>query len=267
MAAGLLLLAALVSGFFFRADAAVPPAGPNYTAAGIVNAADYKPGPLAPNTIATIFGTGLAYGTRGLLSSDMQGGLIPTVLPGTGVHVIVGGLAAGIYYVSPTQINFLVPSILLPGSTTVTVALNGIAGPTIPVQIAAGAPAFFQLDTQSVIATRPDASVVTADNPASPGDTLILYATGMGQVVPPLSDREVPLRALAIKQLSDLKVNIDGVPLDASFIAYAGVCPGFAGLYQVNLRLPDTVNPNPEIQVSLSNNTSPPGLRLWIQSK
>src|SRR5260370_14519924 len=64
--------------------AAALQAAPSYSAASIVNAADNLAGPLAPNTIATIYGTGLAYGTKWLTADDIRGGLLPTVLPGTG---------------------------------------------------------------------------------------------------------------------------------------------------------------------------------------
>ena len=89
--------------------------GPSYTAAGIVNAADNETHSLAPNTLASLYGVRLSYVTAAISPSDIQGGVLPTVLPGTGVHVTVGNLPATMYYVSPDQINFLVPANLLPG--------------------------------------------------------------------------------------------------------------------------------------------------------
>ena len=65
----------------------------------------------------------------------------------------VGGFAAGIYYISPTQINFLIPGILIPGPSFVRVSLDGLHGPDIPIQISPTAPAFFQLDAENVVAT------------------------------------------------------------------------------------------------------------------
>ena len=73
-------------------------AKPSYSAASIVNAADNLAGPLAPNTIATIYGTGLAYGTKWLTADDIRAGLLPTVLPGTGVRIKVGGIPARLEY-------------------------------------------------------------------------------------------------------------------------------------------------------------------------
>lgn len=262
MPAGLVLLAALVFGLGFRADAAASRAAPSYSGSSIVNAADNLPGPLAPNGIATIYGTNLAYTTKAISSTDIHSGILPIVLPGTGIHVFVSGIAAAIYFVSPNQINFLVPNMLIAGPSDVQVVLDGLAGPLQPIRIAATSPAFFQLDSQTVIATHADGSLLTADQPASAGEYIVLYATGLGQVVPPLGNLQVPSSALKIAQFSNLQITLDGVLLDPRLIAYAGVSPGFGGLYQINLRLPDSVGPNPEIRVNITDQVSPPGLKL-----
>lgn len=258
-------LVAAVSGLGLRADT-IPPRGsaPSFSDSSIVNAASNQAGPLSPNSIATIYGVGLAYGTASFKPPGTGPvTLLPTDLSNLGVIVTVGGVSAGLFYVSPKQINFLVPSVLLPGQAEVRVALDGIVGPTgIKVQIAAAAPAVFQLDAQTVIATRQDGSLIRAGNSAKGGDVIILYATGLGDVVPPLSDRQIAAVARPIKQIGDLRVLIDGVALPADQIFYAGVTPGFAGLYQINLRLPDGTKPNAEIRVAIGNQTSPPSLTL-----
>lgn len=256
MRTGLLLIASLLCAF---ADA------PTYTAASIVNAADNVPGSLAPNTIGTVYGTGLAYGTRALIGSDIQGGVLPTILSGTGVRVLIAGLPACIYYVSPGQINFLVPNLLLAGPSDLQVVLDGRAGPDVPIQLTSTAPALFQLDPVTAIATRADGSVATASSPLSPGDYAILYATGLGNTVPPLHSGELPTAAAELQQLSAFTILLDGVPVDASQIAYAGVAPGFAGLYQVNLRLPASIDNNPEIRIGFGTQLSAPGVHLPAQ--
>lgn len=265
MPASWLPLAALVFGLELKADHLAPRDAPFYSGASTVNAADNQSGAFAPNTIATIYGTNLAYSTAALSADEVHGGTIPWVLPGTGVTVLVGSIPAGIYYVSPTQINFLIPSILGPGPSDVLVAIDGLHGPDIPIQISATAPAFFQLNAQDVVATQPDGTVITPQNPAKPGDYVVLYATGLGAVVPPLDDREVPESAQWIQDLTDLKVTLEGAQLDASDILYAGVCPGYAGLYQINLHLPATVGANPAIRVTLTDGSSPAGLILPVQ--
>lgn len=265
MPAVLLLLAMLLFGSVLRADTSAHREAISYSGASIVNAADNQPGPLAPNAIATIYGSGLAYVTKAITPQDIRGGMLPTVLPGTGVRVLVGNIPANIYFVSPTQINFLVPSSLLPGTVNVQVVIDSLAGPAVAVQIVATTPAFFQLDQQNAIATRADGSVITPDNPARAGEYVVLYATGLGQTNPAMAVGEVPVKAAQIKQVSDLTVSLGGVAIDPRQIVYAGVSPGFGGLYQINLKLPDDANENPEIRVGMLDQSSPAGLRLPIR--
>ena len=80
MPRALLLLGLMVARCGLGADAPAPRVAPNYTAASIVNSADNLSGVLAPNTIGTIYGTNLAYGTAALTASDVQGGVLPIVL-------------------------------------------------------------------------------------------------------------------------------------------------------------------------------------------
>ena len=252
-----LLVALLFAAAFAQAEA------PLYSADSIVNSADNQPGTLAPNTLATIYGKNLAYGTKALSPDDVQSGILPTVFPGTGVHVIVGNILANLIYVSPTQINFLVPANLIPGTVNLVVVVDAWAGPQIPIQLAAASPALFQLNQQA-IATRADGSLVTPAAPASPGDVIVLYGTGLGQTAPPILYSLIPKTAAALTQIGTFTVLLDGVPVDPSAIAYAGVAPGFGGLYQINLILPASVGPNPQITIGFPDSLSPSGVTIPV---
>jgi hypothetical protein len=81
-----LLLTALSFASILAADA------PIYSADSLVNSADNQSGWLAPNAIATLYGKNLAYGTKTLSSDDIRGGVLPTVLPNTGVRLLINGL-------------------------------------------------------------------------------------------------------------------------------------------------------------------------------
>lgn len=259
MAAVLLLFGLLLP------DAIAPRVAPVYSAASIVNAADNQVEPLAPNTIATLYGTNLAYATASLNSSEVSGGVLPTVLPGTGVRIIVGGIVANLYYVSPTQINFLVPANLIPGNVNVQLAIDGLAGPSASVTIAAASPALFQLDPVNAVATLADGTVITPSTPATAGDIVILYATGLGQTTPPLYYSELPTSAAWLQQAAEFRVVFDGADVPAGSILYAGIAPGFAGLYQINVIVPASTGPNPQIQIGIGNTLSTPGVRLPLQ--
>ena len=265
MPAALLLLASLLLGFAERADNKAPREAPSYSGTSIVNAADNQSGWLAPNTIGTLYGSELAYTTRAMTADDIHGGVLPTVLPGTGVRILIGNIPAVIYYVSPGQINFLVPSLLLPVESHLQLVIDGRAGPDIKIQLAPAAPAFFQSDPQTVIATHADGSVITAASAAKPGEYIVLYATGLGETNPPQIYQQVPVGAATLKQMGDLKIALDGATVDSMSIKYAGIAPGFAGLYQINLQLPDSVGANPEIRVGVGTLVSRTGVKLPVQ--
>jgi uncharacterized protein (TIGR03437 family) len=236
---------------------------PNYTAAGIVNGASFTPG-LAPNTIVSIFGTNLSWDTHTLQASDITGGaLMPTTMGN--VEVYFEGWPAYLYYVSPTQINLLVPSSLLPGTFQFWVARQGTRGPIVTVTLGSAAPAIFQTSSGVVIATHLDGSLVSSASPAVAGGIVTLWATGLGNTYPALADGALPTGVQWLSQMSLFDVEINGTALDPTAILYAGVAPGFAGLYQVNVQLPDPLPPNPEIRLGLGGVLSPPGLILAAQ--
>ncbi|HMD49631.1 MAG TPA: IPT/TIG domain-containing protein [Bryobacteraceae bacterium] len=238
---------------------------PIYSAASIVNAADNQSGTLAPNTIGTIYGQNLAYGTQSLSQDEVQGGVLPTVFPGTGARIIIGSVLANLIYVSPTQINFLVPPNLIPGTVNLNVVVDSWAGPSIAIQIAAASPALFQLDAQNAIATEADGTLITPASPARPGDIVILYATGLGYTAPPVVYSQIPKMAALIVQSATFIVQFNGVPMDPGGIIYAGIAPGFAGLYQINLILPANVGANPQISIGYPDSMSPGGVTLPVQ--
>ncbi|MFB3777466.1 MAG: hypothetical protein ACE141_07630 [Bryobacteraceae bacterium] len=247
----------------FAADPVCRPQAPCYSGDSIVSAASGAPAALAPNSLASIYGTGLSYVERAITGADILAGELPTVLPGTGVRVLVGGIPAHIYYVSPGQVNFLIPSNIKPAAVTVQLTRDGTAGPAVQVTLREEAPALFQLDLATIVASHSDYSVVTREAPARPGEWIILWATGLGPVVPPAAYGKIPTQAAQIKQLDAFRVLLDGAPVPPSHIGYAGVAPGWGGLYQINVKLPDDAPVNPEIRIAIGDAASPEGLRLW----
>jgi uncharacterized protein (TIGR03437 family) len=243
---------------------------PSYSAAGLVNAATNLAGPLAPNSWATVYGSNLAWTTATAGLSDMAGNQLPTRISGAGVQVLfAGGTPGHLLFVSPTQVNFLVPASLLPGDTSLTIVRDGWAGPSIPITIAELAPGLFQSGNM-VSAEHPDGTVVCADAPARPGEIIVLYGTGFGQTANPFTSQDdgrlVPLNsdlnAIRIQHFSDLAVTLNDTPVDSQRILWAGLTPGFAGLYQINLQLPDSLDPDPQIRVWIGDQPSAPGVKL-----
>lgn len=242
---------------------------PSYSAAGIVNAANYAPGPFAANSVVTIFGSKLANlpdTSNGVSASEVAGGTLPTYEGMAGASVYVANMPVPLLYVSSTQINFLIPTNLIPGTVPVRVVKQGLTGPEVKITLVPGAPALFSRADGYVIAEDWNAgyAVITGDAPAHAGDVVILYATGLGPAGQNATG-QVPAAAVPIDNPAGLSVYLNGVALDRSAILYAGLTPGFAGLYQINLVLPADCSADPEIRVAIGNQSSPAGSRLLVR--
>jgi uncharacterized protein (TIGR03437 family) len=257
MSAASLAVAVLLLAPSIEARAQQSTLAPSYSTASIVNAATNQPGAFAPNTIVSIYGASLSYNT---VSMTLNQGRLPTTLGG--VTVYIGHTAAYLFFVSPQQINVLLPYNMLPGPFTLTIVRDGTTGPTVNLTMTVTAPGLFQLSPNVVLATHANGSVITPASPAAASEIIVLYAVGLGQTVPDVIDGFVPDRAMKILDFSILDVLINSVQLDPARVLYAGVTPGFAGLYQINLMLPDNLPSNPEIRVAIGLQASPSFMNL-----
>jgi uncharacterized protein (TIGR03437 family) len=234
----------------------------SYTAAAVVNSASDAPDSLAPNTIATVYGTGLSYVTQFAFFTMPASGVMPTEIGG--VRVYVGGAFAPLYYVSPTQINFLVPTELRPGDMDFFTTHDGLAGPHVKITLHDAAPGLYPWGAGMIASTHADGSVITKDHPAHPGETVVVYGTGLGRTRPELQTGTIEMVAAQILLLSELSVQVAGTALDSRSIQYAGITPGVPGLYQVSLVLPKQLATDPEIRISIGAQVSPPGMKLPV---
>lgn len=230
---------------------------PSYSAASVLNAATNLPSGFAPNTIVSIYGSNLSFGTAAAAPGS---GSLPRIL--SGVTVYFGLTQAFLFFVSPTQINVLVPYELTPGTKTVTVNREGTIGPPVSLTLTETAPGLFQLGHGLVLATHSDGSVITPDQPAQPGEVIVIYAIGLGRTLPDLIGGTAPSAARTILHAADLAILVDYTPVDPVNVLYAGVTPGFAGLYQINLRLPAMFRVDPELRVGIGTQWSPPFMNL-----
>jgi uncharacterized protein (TIGR03437 family) len=256
------LLLALVFCTAVWAQAPANSNAPFYTAANVVDAATNLPGAVAPNGLVSLYGSKLSFSTRALQAQDLIADALPTALAGTGVRVTISAIAVPILFVSPQQVNFLVPPILRPGRYKLQLVRDGWSGPEVELEVADVAPGTFVMESRFVIATHADGSLIDAAAPARPGEIVVVYASGLGQTTPRLLNLNIPRGAAQIEQRSQLRVLLNDVAVQAAAILYAGVTPGFAGLYQINLRLPEQLPENPELRVGVGERLSPAGLLL-----
>lgn len=229
---------------------------PAYSAAGIVNAVDYTPGPFAPNSVLSLFGTNLAF-DPGLFTAP----------PWDSVAVYVDNKKAPLLMVSANQINFLVPADEIPGTANVVVVRQGVAGPSVAIPLVAAAPCLFPSPGGYALAEdwNNGYAVMTPETPAHAGDTIVLFATGLGAVQVALDSNPVVGIADPIADPSSLKVLLNGSPLDPLMVKYVGLTPGWAGLYQINLQLPAGVGTDPTVQIVMGGRSSLAGLKLAVR--
>jgi len=193
-------------------------------------------------------------------AGDILNNTLPTELNGT--HVYVMNSPAPLLYVSDGQVNFLVPGNQLDGDVKIRVVREGLTGPEVTVTLVDAAPALFQTAAGYAIAAHLDNSLIAPGSPAQAGEIIVVYACGLGRTLPNPAPGAIPQSAAVIQRLSDLKVYLGGAAIDAASILYAGLTPGSAGLYQINLVLPDNPGTDPEIRVAIADQSSPAGLKL-----
>ena len=138
---------------------------PAYVAAGIVQAATQTAEPLAPNTIATLYGSkSFLHNLCGDAGSDVHNEELPTSKLG-GVTVLVNGIPCNMFYVSPGQINFLTPYEITASSIVVAGGTAGVRrGLAVTIPMAVTAPAFFEWNGNLAIGEHTDGRL--ADLPA-----------------------------------------------------------------------------------------------------
>jgi uncharacterized protein (TIGR03437 family) len=202
----------------FFAGGAAWAATPSYSATGFFNACNLSPGPFAPNTVVSIYGSGLAWSDRSLTADDIRGGTLPTNL--NGVQVTVDTVPVPLFLVSDGQINFLMPTNRAAGQATIRVIRDSAVGPEVSLTLLDAAPALFKSPAApdyAIAQQWPEYSTITPATPTHPGGIVILYAAGLGVTRPyPSQSTEIPAYAGVIEALPDFRVYLDGKPLDST---------------------------------------------------
>ncbi len=226
---------------------------PTINANGIVNAADFQPA-VAPGSLVSIFG-------KFFMSGDpAQPSTLPLPTNFGGVIVGVAGVSCPLLYISPTQINLQIP-FSSPSVATVFISSNSAASASVNLQIAQYAPAIFTTGTTAGgtatgAVLHADYSAVSVNKPAFPGETVLIFATGLGPVVPSVTSGAAA--PAFTNTTSPATVTMGGT---AAFVSYSGLAPGFAGLYQINATVPP-VSGIVEVLVTVGAVTSRPGVTI-----
>lgn len=206
---------------------------------------------ISPGSWIEIYGSNLAIDSRSWGGSDFQGTSAPTSLDGT--SVAIGGQSAFIDFISPAQVNVLVPSNVGVGLQQITV--KDAAGVSVPFTITVNAvqpgmlspPSFDVSGIQYAVALFADGTYVLpsgaipglTSRPARSGDTIVLYGVGFGPVVPAIPAGQLVQQSNGLA--SRFQVSVGGIPATT---IYSGLAPDFTGLYQFNLVVPNVAASN-----------------------
>lgn len=209
---------------------------------GVLNGASFKPG-IASGSWVSIFGTNLSASTRSWRADEIVGGKLPTELDG--VKVTIDNKPAAVYFISPTQLNVQAPTEDALGSVAVQVTTAQGTSNTVTAQMQAFAPALFTFDPENrkyaaarhadfSLLAKPGLFAGATTRGARPGEVILLYGTGFGPTQPAVPAGQVVSTAAPLA--NTVTVRIGGTVAEVSFAGLTG-----AGLYQLNVKVPDTL--------------------------
>jgi uncharacterized protein (TIGR03437 family) len=209
---------------------------PVVTAAGFVNGASFVSG-WTPGSTGSIFGVGLMEDVDGVVVAPAP---FPTTL--RGVRVLVENTPAPILSLANVngqeQINIQVPfGIPAPGQVLVTIINNGASAAFSGVTTFTSAPGVFEVSLPGgrfAAALHADFSLVEPDNPARPGEVLLLFWTGGGGTNPLVATNQ-PGPIPPAETTAAVTVIADGSNAEVLGSFYA---PTLVTVYQTNFRVP-----------------------------
>ncbi len=236
----------------------LPHPAPTVNALGVVNNASFALGsnPVAPGSIAAVFGSNMNDGTNVLFSSFGPDGKLVTTLGGT--QVSINGNPVPIFYSTSGQLGIQIPVDLTASSASVQVSVGGQTSAAQNISIAPLAPGLFSTDqsghgqgailianTNTLVA--PVGSILGRDSrPAKPGDFITIFCTGLGALTPELPTGQPGTNNTTADKPA---VTIDGAP---AVVQFSGIAPGFVGLDQVNVQIPAGIRTSNDIPVVLT---------------
>jgi uncharacterized protein (TIGR03437 family) len=196
----------------------------------ITDGASFGPG-LSPGAFVSIFGSDLAGVTMQAASLPL-----PSVLDIT--SVLVGGTAVPIVYVSPNQVNAILPySLPINTSQTLTVQRGSSISPPVTINIFPASPGVFAYGQNQGVVVDVTNTIISPSHPAVRGDFVVIYCSGLGGITSSLESGTAAPSSPLDQTTSPASVTIGGIGAQVSF---SGLTPGSAGLYQINATVPLT---------------------------
>ena len=226
--------------------------------ASVVSGASFAP-PMSSGGWATILGANLA----GIIDvANTSAGSLPKSLDG--VSVSIDGQPAFVYYVSPTQINLIVPDDPTNGGVKVQVTNQGVASNIVTADKEDFSPGLFMFTSQYPAAVHANGIYLGAPNllsgvvtqPAKPGEVILLFGTGFGPSDPPVAAGQLLMKASPPAAL--VTATVGGIAADVQgYLVYAGT-------YQFNLTVPQLPSGDAALSLSVAGHTIQNGVMLSI---
>lgn len=239
------------------------PAEVELAEAVVVNAASMLPGPVAPGMMVAVFAEGIGpeVPQPGFLDGH---GRLSTRLGGA--EVLFDGIAAPLFHAQSGQLNAQVPyEIAGRGTSRVEVRMEGELRARGAVAVAASAPALFTAgggDGAAAVLNE-DGSLNSEANPAARGSLVTLFATGEG-LCDPAAGTGRPAAPPYGRPLLPVRLTMGGIEAE---VVYAGRAPGFAGLMQINARVPAGFVPTGwlALELTVGGAASQPGVNIAVR--
>jgi uncharacterized protein (TIGR03437 family) len=218
---------------------------------GTVNAASYAAavsanGAISPGSIVAIFGSNLATAAVGA-----SGIPLPTSLGST--TVTMNGTAVPLFYVSNGQVNAQVPYGMASGSVSLQVQSGSQSSTVQTASVVSASPGVFSVNSNgngTGVFLHANYQTINANSPAQPGETILIYCTGLGATNPAVTTGNAAPTIPVANTVIAPTVTIGGI---SSFVSFSGLAPGFVGLYQINAQVPPGIGAGtPQVIVQIN---------------
>jgi uncharacterized protein (TIGR03437 family) len=234
----------------------VAAAAPLVTSNGVVHAASDVGGvPIAPGGLITIYGQNLAEG-----SGPSSGLPLPQQLNGT--QVLLGDQPLPILYTNPLQLNVQVPyGVPVNTQYQLTVQRGSAYSAPQSLVVAPAQPGIFTVNQtgagQGSIVKSDGVTLAQPGTPASVGETVVIYCTGLGAVTPRVAEGVPPPSVSPLSTTDNLVTVMIGDK--TAEVIFSGLTPGDPGLYQINAIVPSGIATGDAVPVVIrvAGQTSP----------
>lgn len=213
---------------------------------GVVNVATNTPftAQLSPGEFINLYGTGFISG------QPQQATKLPFPTQLGGVQVMVNGSAIPIQYVSANQISAVIPYTAPSDGSLVNIQVvsNGAQSNTVQEYTGLTSPGVFTVPSGGLgdgAILHADNSLINTSNPAKAGETVQMFVAGLGAVTDSTiaAGSAAPSMSQVSNQVFIFIDDVNGNYTQAK-VTYAGLAPGFGGLYQVNFTIPTGLSLN-----------------------